>query len=109
MIGEIKNAILSDVETAVSSVLGMSVNDLSKMSAPDITKLKSLRNHSALSDTQVSVFTYKPLVGVTSVTDPSGKTIYYDYAPLGRLKESYYYEGNTKCSLQEYEYHYANQ
>lgn len=109
LIGEIKNATLSDVETAVSSVLGMSVNDLSKVSAPDITKLKSLRNHSALSDTQVSVFTYKPLVGVTSVTDPSGKTIYYDYDPLGRLKESYYYEGNTKCSLQEYEYHYANQ
>ena len=87
----------------------MSVDALSKASAPDATKLKALRNHSTLSGAQVSVFTYKPLVGVTSMTDPSGKTVYYDYDSLGRLKESYYYEGSAKRSLQEYEYHYTNQ
>lgn len=109
LIGEIKNATLSEVETAVSSVFGMSVDALSKASVPDATKLKALRNHSALSEAQVSVFTYKPLVGVTSMTDPTGKTVYYDYDPLGRLKESYYYEGSVKRNLQEYEYHYTNQ
>lgn len=109
LIGEIKNATLSEVETAVSSVFGMSVDALSKASVPDATKLKALRNHFALSEAQVSVFTYKPLVGVTSMTDPTGKTVYYDYDPLGRLKESYYYEGSVKRNLQEYEYHYTNQ
>lgn len=109
LIAEIKNATLSNVETAVSSTFGMSVDALSKASAPDATKLKALRNHSTLSGAQVSVFTYKPLVGVTSMTDPSGKTVYYDYDSLGRLKESYYYEGSAKRSLQEYEYHYTNQ
>ena len=87
----------------------MSVDALSKASAPDAAKLKALRNHSALSGAQVSAFTYKPLVGVTSMTDPSGKTVYYGYDPLGRLKESYYYEGSAKCLLQQYEYHYTNQ
>ena len=109
LVGEIKNATLSEVETAVSSVFGMSVDALSKASVPDATKLKALRNHFALSEAQVSVFTYKPLVGVTSMTDPTGKTVYYDYDPLGRLKESYYYEGSVKRNLQEYEYHYTNQ
>ena len=109
LIAEIKNTTLSNVETAVSSMFGMSVDALSKASAPDVTKLKALRNHSTLSGAQVSVFTYKPLVGVTSMTDPSGKTVYYDYDPLGRLKGSYYYEGNAKRNLQEYEYHYTNQ
>lgn len=109
LIAEIKNATLSNVGTAVSSTFGMSVDALSKASAPDAAKLKALRNHSALSGAQVSAFTYKPLVGVTSMTDPSGKTVYYGYDPLGRLKESYYYEGSAKRLLQQYEYHYTNQ
>lgn len=34
----------------------------------------------------VSSYTYSPLVGITSETDPSGKTTYYEYDGLGRLK-----------------------
>jgi YD repeat-containing protein len=35
---------------------------------------------------QVSVYTYKPLIGMTSETDASGRTIYYEYDGFGRLK-----------------------
>lgn len=33
----------------------------------------------------ISVFTYKPLVGMTSSTDEKGKTTYYNYDSMGRL------------------------
>lgn len=113
LIAEIKNATLEQVEQAVSSVFGCNITTLTAATTPDIEKLSALRSHTSLSDAHVSTFTYKPLVGVTSITDPSGKTVYYEYDPLGRLQEKYYYEGNViqtsnKRILQEYEYHYRN-
>ena len=45
--------------------------------------LQSLRV--ALPGALVYSYTYKPLVGVSSETDPSGKTTYYEYDYAGRL------------------------
>ena len=103
----------SQVETAVSSVFGMTSSALAKSTTPDTAKLKALRNHTSLSEAHVTTFTHLPLVGVTSISDPSGKTSYYDYDGLGRLKANYYYEGNVvdeskKRVVQEYDYHYRN-
>lgn len=92
----------------------MTIDALSQVAVPDVTKLKSLRKNTNLKDAFVSTFTYQPLVGVTSMTDPSGMTTYYNYDGLGKLVETYYYEGNVvssdkKRTLQQYEYHYCNQ
>ncbi|MFL9485570.1 hypothetical protein ACI6Q2_22505 [Chitinophagaceae bacterium LWZ2-11] len=46
--------------------------------------LGSLRAY--LPSTIISTYTYAPLVGVTSETDPTGKTTYYEYDGLNRLK-----------------------
>ena len=113
LIAEIKNATLEQVETAVSSVFGMTSSALAKSTTPDVAKLKALRNHTSLSEAHVTTFTHLPLVGVTSISDPTGKTSYYDYDGLGRLKANYYYEGNVvdeskKRVVQEYDYHYRN-
>ena len=34
----------------------------------------------------VTTYTYAPLIGITSETDHNGKTIYYQYDSLNRLK-----------------------
>ena len=56
----------------------------------------------------VTTYTYKPLVGILTSTDPRGITTYYDYDTMNRLKETYIYVNGEKKTLQTYDYHYAN-
>jgi len=70
----------------VLSLSGIDINILNNPNTTDIamrTELAKLRN---VSDCLVTSYTYKPLVGITSETDPQGKTIYYEYDSFNRLK-----------------------
>ncbi|WP_294287206.1 hypothetical protein [uncultured Chryseobacterium sp.] len=49
--------------------------------------LSSFRKEPALSGKPVSTYTYDPLIGVTSITPPSGVRQSYTYDAAGRLKE----------------------
>ncbi|MBE6284799.1 MAG: hypothetical protein E7098_10730 [Mediterranea massiliensis] len=114
LIAEIRNATLSQVTSAVSAVFGTTISGLGNSSSPSASGLQALHANNNLSNALVTTYTHKPLVGVTSITDPSGRTTYYDYDGLGRLKEAYYYEGGTastanKRVLEANEYHYVNQ
>ncbi|MFD0862226.1 RHS repeat domain-containing protein [Sungkyunkwania multivorans] len=64
--------------------------------------LQALRDN--FPDAMVSTYTYDPLVGVTSMTDPRGYTMYYEYDEFQRLKHVRDAEGNL---LSKNEYHYA--
>jgi len=68
------------------------------------TALNVLRG--SLSNAQVTTYTYDPLVGVTSITDPKGYTVYYDYDDFNRLKQVK--DANGKI-VTENEYHYKGQ
>ncbi len=60
----------------------------------------------SLPDAWVTIYTYKPLVGITSETDINGRTTYYEYDNFNRLKLIKDHDGNI---LKQYEYHYKNQ
>jgi len=59
----------------------------------------------ALPNAQVTTFTYDPLIGVTSVTDPRGQTVYYQYDAFNRLESVKDSEGNM---VSKNEYNYKN-
>ena len=114
LIAEIRNATSAQAAQAVSAVFGKTVDELALEASPDSGKLKALRANANLAGAFVTTFTHRPLVGVASMTDPAGKTTYYTYDGMGRLLETYYYEGNTvsdanRRTLQQYEYQYYNQ
>lgn len=107
-VAEIRNATYTAVASQLSAK-GIAVATLCEKQEPtssDINALKALRT--ALPQAMVTVYTYKPLVGISSMTDARGVTTYYEYDAAARLKECYYKEGTTKRVLQFNEYHYTN-
>lgn len=48
-------------------------------------ELNLIRSALSVTNALVATYTYKPLVGMTSETDPNGNTIYYEYDNFNRL------------------------
>ncbi len=101
-VAKIENARYDEVSQAANAAR-ISLDDL----GPDndsqdiLKKLSKIANN--LEDAQVFIYTYQPLVGIASVTDPNGKITYYDYDPLGRLQYIRDFENNL---LSEFRYQY---
>ncbi|WP_412043881.1 RHS repeat domain-containing protein [Flavobacterium sp. C3NV] len=68
-----------------------------------IDALNALR--SSLTNAMVSTYTYIPLIGVSTITDPKGDQIRYTYDSFGRLQFIKDAKGNL---LSENQYHYKN-
>ncbi len=73
----------------------------------DLLKINNLRT--ALPMAMIATYTYQPLVGRLTETDPSGTTTHYVYGSFGRLKEIYIMEGREKKVLEQYNHYYRNQ
>jgi YD repeat-containing protein len=69
-----------------------------------IIRLQNIRN--ALPNAMVTTYTYIPLVGLATVTDPRGYTTTYDYDSFGRLAKVFDAAGNQ---LSTNEYHFRTQ
>ena len=106
-VAKIENATFADIPTSVYNDIIAASNADTSVSAENTlrTHLETLRNHANLSNALVTTITYDPLVGVTSVTDPRGESVFYYYDTMNRL--DYVKDAYGKI-LSKNEYHYKN-
>ena len=106
-IAEIKNATFSDVcikigngneQTGKNSLETIAAKN--EPAVADWTTINSLRN--SLPNAQVTTYTYKPLVGIATMTDPRGVVTKYDYDAFGRLMKV----TQADKVIESYDYHY---
>jgi hypothetical protein len=88
----------------VSANISQSVLDNPSSDAVLRTHLNTLRT--IFPDAQVSTYTYKSLVGMTSATDAKGQTSYYEYDNFQRLVNIKDQNGKI---LKHMDYHYQGQ
>jgi YD repeat-containing protein len=69
----------------IAKALGVSFSTLNAAYSAAGSDLVLLRSQPSLINCQLSTFTYDPLVGMTSSTDPNGIRITYVYDAAGRL------------------------
>ncbi|GGG25283.1 hypothetical protein GCM10011344_27440 [Dokdonia pacifica] len=101
-----KNYLLAQIQNAPSFLEVSGAVGGVNLSAEGLTAIQENAIRS-LPNTLVTTFTYDPLLGLTSQTDPNGYTTYYEYDDLNRLKLVKDQDGNI-YSKNEYHYNINN-
>lgn len=93
--------LITDIQNSTNSITNYSEQTV-------LNKLNDLRNstNANIKKAMITTYTYKPLVGVTSITDPRGYKTTYEYDSFGRLKLVKDNNGNI---LSENQYNYRPQ
>ena len=105
LVTEIVGATFEDVERSLSSVGISSIQSLSESQTADKPKLDKLRDSAYLKKAAITTYEYEPMVGMTSVTNPQGVTLYYEYDSFGRLNAV---RDHDKNKVNSYHYNYQN-
>lgn len=85
---------------------GIDLNIINNSATDDNAMRVELDNLRSLAGTQVTTYTYEMFKGITSETDPRGRTIYYEYDDFNRLVLVRDHEQNI---LKKICYNYAGQ
>jgi hypothetical protein len=107
-VAKIENATYAQVQSYVANIQNKSDLDDDRCMDSGSCDEKNLRTalnvlRSAMPNAMVTTYTYNPLIGITSMTDPKGYTIYYEYDDLNRLVRVKDEDGNI---MSENKYHY---
>lgn len=105
-IAEIKNASYQQVLQKLSAGFISNLCNKTVPTTSDLLSINGLRD--SLPYAHITTFTYKPLVGITSVTDARNLTTYYTYDSSGRLSEIYLQKNGAQQIIEKYDYHYYN-
>lgn len=98
---------IAKIENATNAqiVSALGTSNLSTISESNMNALNNLRV--SLPNSMVTTYTYIPLVGVSTITDPNGNTITYQYDEFNRLEFVYDKNGN-RLSENQYNYRIQN-
>ena len=96
LVAKVENAPIGAVATIVSNIRNAPLSG-----ALSTSQESSLR---AIRDVLVTTCTYTPLVGITSMTDPSGRKVTHGYDDAGRLE---WIKDDNGHLIESYEYNYA--
>jgi len=99
-IAKIENATYDDIAAA----LGTSTSALKNYDHSNLPAINGLR--SSHPEFMITTFTFDPLVGMTSTTDPRGYVMTYEYDELNRLKAV---KDANNHLVTDYQYHYKGQ
>lgn len=104
-VAEIRNAGYPSVEGVLTGA--PAITTFSNLPSPDKSAVDAflLPLKTALPDAHITSYTYKPLVGLTSQTDPKGMTISYTYDTFNRLENIKDQNGDI---VKNYKYGYAD-
>lgn len=103
---EITNANYNQMKAIIDESTIKAISKKSEPSASDWLLLNKLRENSNLTEAEIKIYTYKPLFGIESISDPSGVMTYYYYDALKRLTTIKDHKGNI---IKAVNYNYANQ
>ncbi len=110
-IAKITGATYAQVSSLASAIIAASDTDAAAAVNNDETSLlnalDNFRKASALSAYQITTYTYDPLIGVRSITPPSGIREVYLYDTANRLKEIRENNATGKI-LKEFKYNYKH-
>ena len=105
-IAKIENAAYESVRTALGYSNDNQVETLAGKDDPSSSEWITVNQlRTQLPNALVTTYTYKPLVGLQTLTDPSGKTITYHYDPFGRLQTITDQNGKV---IERNDYHYKD-
>ncbi len=102
-VAKIENATYAAATTTLTAAELIAIKNGTYGQSAMITALDKIRT--GLPNAMVTTYTYDPLVGVTSITDPKGYTTNYEYDAFNRLEFVKDAEGNI---LSANKYHYKN-
>jgi hypothetical protein len=109
-IAKITGAKLSDIQQSlIDAIVTASDTDAAALPNNDettfLTALDNFRKDTSLTSYQVTTYSYDPLVGVRSITPPSGIREFYKYDSANRLEKIMDVEGKV---LKTFKYNYKN-
>jgi hypothetical protein len=102
IIAKIENASYVSIPTSIISTAQSYSNTGTELQLKGM--LDILR--STMTNAITSTYTYKPLIGISTITDPKGDVIIYEYDVMGRLKTVRDRDNNI---ISENDYHYKPQ